>query len=246
MPGCPNCGRRTLRTKDWACQWCGYPLISRAYKTIDKTFKELQEERSLAARSVEPEIEIESEAEPEPRPQSRPAPKPRLEPEAEPEPEPMPSPQPRPVPRPRPEPEAEPELERKPEPEPALEAELEPEPAPVPSLKPEAIRDGMEVSVDQLDELYRLAKAQAHANFTGKTIIVRGLVDKVFVREHLEIRYVVLTGDQKKVLWPVRCTFGREGSSQLNRLSEGQAVTVQGKYEGYGNNIILKECQLIS
>jgi hypothetical protein len=242
MPGCPNCGRRTLRTKDWACQWCGYPLISRAYKTIDKTFKELQEERSLAARAEEPEIEPEpeQEEEPEPRPRSqpRPVPRPRLEPEpeAEPEPEPKPKPQPRPVLKPK--------LEPEPEPEP--EAEPEHEPVPLPSMKLEEIRDGMEISVAQLDELYRAAKAQAHTNFTGKTIIVRGLVDKVFVREHLDIRYIVLTGDQKKVLWPVRCTFGREGSSQLTRLSEGQAVTVQGKYEGYGNNIILKECRLIS
>lgn len=31
MPKCPNCGRETERTKDLACQWCGYPLITRDY-----------------------------------------------------------------------------------------------------------------------------------------------------------------------------------------------------------------------
>jgi len=55
MPGCPNCGRQTMRTEDWVCQWCGYPLLSRAYKKIDKTYKEIQEERSSAWRSVSPE-----------------------------------------------------------------------------------------------------------------------------------------------------------------------------------------------
>ena len=45
MAVCPNCGRQTMRTSDWVCQWCGYPLLGRGYKKIDKTFKQLQEER---------------------------------------------------------------------------------------------------------------------------------------------------------------------------------------------------------
>jgi hypothetical protein len=297
MPACPNCGRQTLRTKDWACQWCGYPLISRAYKLIDKTFKELQEERSLALKSgeteseaeldLESDLELESEPEPEQKPRPpvkpvtrhrpepeqrtrppvRPVPKPRTEPEPEPEPEPEQRPRPpvRPVPRPRPEPEPEPEPEQRPrpllgpvprprpepepEPEPELEpepeAEVEPEPAPVPALKLEAIRDGIEVSVDQMEALYRADKVGAHTKFLGKTVVIRGLVERVFVREHLEIRYIVLTGAGKKVLWSVRCTFDKENSSQLSRLNEGQEVAVRGKYDGYGKNIIFKECVLV-
>jgi len=31
MPKCSNCGRETIRTVDLACQWCGYPLITREY-----------------------------------------------------------------------------------------------------------------------------------------------------------------------------------------------------------------------
>jgi ribosomal protein L37E len=48
MPVCPNCGRQAMRTRDWACQWCGYPLLSSDYKKINKTFKQLQEGRSLS------------------------------------------------------------------------------------------------------------------------------------------------------------------------------------------------------
>src|SRR4030042_491696 len=80
MAACPNCGRQTLRTKDWACQWCGYPLISRAFKTIDKTFKELQEERSLSTKYEEaetdpvpePEVEAETQQNPDPDPPPEP------------------------------------------------------------------------------------------------------------------------------------------------------------------------------
>jgi hypothetical protein len=43
MPKCPNCGLETLRTEDWACQWCGYPLISSSYKKIPKTYNQLKQ-----------------------------------------------------------------------------------------------------------------------------------------------------------------------------------------------------------
>ena len=70
MPKCPNCGRETLRTEDWACQWCGYPLLSSSYKMIPKTYRQLKEERLHKPESVpeqklelEPELTVEPEAE---------------------------------------------------------------------------------------------------------------------------------------------------------------------------------------
>ncbi|MBN1160439.1 MAG: hypothetical protein JXA17_00610 [Dehalococcoidales bacterium] len=335
MASCPNCGRQTLRTKDWACQWCGYPLVSRAYKKIDKTFKELQEERSLALRSTQPaeEAGFAPEYTPEPAPEPEPAPatepvsmpipepKPELEPEAQQEPAPQPEmqpepelePAPQPAPEPqeeetviqlpppeakkappskpksrakttkakatkaktKPEPEAEkeqkPEVEPEkasepmitppPEPrqelppaeepevkvEPATASEAAPEPgtAPEVALKPEDISDNMQVTANQLDALFRSDKSGAHAKLTEKTLVIRGVVEKVFVREHLEIRYIILTGTDKKVTWSMRCTFDKEESSKLTRLNEGQEVTVRGKYDGYSKNIIFKDCVLV-
>jgi len=45
MPRCPNCFRETMRTKDWACYLCGYPLVSPNYKPIDKTYSQIRAER---------------------------------------------------------------------------------------------------------------------------------------------------------------------------------------------------------
>jgi membrane protease YdiL (CAAX protease family) len=64
MPRCPNCGRKTFRTEDWACRWCGYPLLSRAYKKIPKTYKQFQEERLYALGLKKPEPELEPKPEP--------------------------------------------------------------------------------------------------------------------------------------------------------------------------------------
>ena len=64
MARCPNCGRETKRTVDWCCQWCGYPLFSGSYKKIDKTYKELKDERTgTVSVDEEPEIIDESEEE---------------------------------------------------------------------------------------------------------------------------------------------------------------------------------------
>jgi hypothetical protein len=359
MAACPNCGRQTLRTKDWACQWCGYPLISRAYKLIDKTYKELQEERSQAVSSVDadmdsepegeaeeylPEEEAEPEPEPEPHETSRQQPERKRKPEQKQKPEPPPEPkkfrffrpaqptrrpverddtsrmQPpperpvnRPAPRdealpppverpsapvfrpePRPEPPVgkpvtpaqplyrmDPQQELPPaapprpvyQPEPVKNIEslpppvqeparpvappqqhaasappppplvMEPPPA-APSIKVDDIREGMEITADDLDALFRMDKSGANLKLNGKTIILRGMVEKVFIREHLDIRYIVVTG-KKRLVWSDRCTFNKEDSGKASHLAENTEVAVRGKYDGYGKNIIFKDCQVV-
>ncbi len=92
MPKCLNCGLETLRTEDWACQWCGYPLLSSAYKMIPKTYKQLKQERLYEAKPIpesklEPEPESILETEPEPVLESQREPIPEPEREVEPMPE---------------------------------------------------------------------------------------------------------------------------------------------------------------
>jgi hypothetical protein len=268
MPACPNCGRQTLRTRDWACQWCGYPLLSRSYKKIDKTYKELQEERSFSSRAAfavpEPEPEIAPESDltqkyaPEPAPEPEikqqrrlaPEPAPELEKERPPETalKPEPAPPPEPVPRPAPQLAPRPVPESLPEPAPRPAPQLAPKPVPEPvSVAPpklDAITDGTVLSVDELDALYKANRLGANAKLAGKTIVITGFVEKVFIRDHIDVRYIVLTGARKNVEWPVRCTFGKESVSQMERLAEGQEVTLRGKYDSFGKNIIFKECVL--
>jgi hypothetical protein len=82
MPRCPNCGRDTLRTEDWACQWCGYPLPSPAYKVVAKTYKQLKEEGLHKPEAIQ---KITPEPEPEQRIEEGRESKIELEPEPEPE-----------------------------------------------------------------------------------------------------------------------------------------------------------------
>ncbi len=304
MADCPNCGRQTLRTKDWACQWCGYPLVTGTYKVIDRTYKELQEERSLTSKPAG--LENKPEPEPEPRteppvkpvsiPRPEPKPSPRPQPSAVPPPEPVlrqsppvqpvlpPSPEPipppvqpaapvppppsksevppepaplitpPPAPRPQLPPEPKPELiiepgpvpeSITPPPEPEPELIIEPEPIPEPAIKLEEIQDGMEITAEQIDALFRKEKDAADSALTDKTLVIKGVVEKVFVREHLDIRYIILTGASKRMTWSLRCTFNKEESPKLTRLQEGQAVVVQGKYESVSKNIIFKDCVLV-
>ena len=258
MARCPNCARETLRTKDWVCQWCGYPLLSGFYRRIDKTFKDIQEERDLARQAPEteesrprpepplptrPDLELEvrrrTEATPRPERVPEPAPRPKPEPELKKEPEPGPPPasmQPTP---PAALPEPIPESPPPPLPEPAPET---PE-APPPRL--EEIVDGAEITVDHLDALYRANRTAAHARLTGKVLSVKGLIERVVIRDHLDVRYVLLKGARKTNAWNVRGSFEREHNSEMGRLTEGQAVTVRGRYDGSSKNILFKDCVLV-
>jgi len=244
MPKCPNCGRETARTEDWACQWCGQPLLSGSYKKIPKTYKQLQEERQQEQKPLVREPEPEAEPEPEPLL----VPEPETISELEPEPEPELEPEPVSVP------ESEPELELVPEPAPEPEAESvtvpEPEPAPVPEPVPESVPEPeAEVMPEpepvQLSSSFNTDKAATNAKLMDKILKVTGTVDKIFVKDHLDIQYILLTSAATRETWNVRCTFGREHSPQLTRLAAGQTVTVQGKYDGYERNIILKDCALV-
>jgi hypothetical protein len=309
MAHCPNCGRETLRTKDWACQWCGYQLLTGFYRRIDKTYKELQMERQQAAGveqaagadieeekdlSREPESASEyrpepvRESRPEPGPPTRVVPPPRIEakPPVQPKSEPVSVPAPEPV-RPqteiKPEPEFVSRMEASPppisvspkaeaiqpaapepaavvRPEPELRPEpvpvAQPEPAPAPASTPvpievppppslESIVEGTLLYVDQLDALYRTDRGGIHTRLTGKMISVKGIVEKVVIRDHLDVRYLLLKGAGKTNTWNVRCSFEREHNSEMGRLSEGQSVTVKGFYDGASKNILFKNCALL-
>ena len=252
MPRCPNCGQETARTEDWACQWCSYPLLSESYKKIPQTYKQLQEEELYKQEPLVPEPTPEPELEPTPEPELELAPEPEPTPEPElelaPEPEPVSEPEPEPIAEPEPVPEPEPIPEPIAESEPVPESEPEPiaEPEPAPVLEPEPTSGVIESTVEQLNSAYQADKIAANKKLTNNILKVTGVIDKIVVREHLDIQYILLTSAKKRALWNVRCTFEKKYGAQLNRLETGQTVTVQGKYDGYERNIIMKECVLAS
>ncbi len=291
MPRCPNCGRETERTEDWACRYCGYPLLSRAYRKIAKTYKEILMEKQPQLPPLE-EIPEEPEYIQEPLEEPAAEPKPELEeelaPEAESEteavqsePEQAPAeaspletelpspPEPEPVkvqtkgkraPRRKPRAKREPSVERKLEVEesPAVEEspEIEPEPAAeqspeveqrpeveqVPAVKPR--RAGM-VTIGELNEAFDADASAADARFSDRVIDVTGTVQKVVVKDYLDLQYIILGSAAAPLNWNVRCTFSKERGPELLKLREGQSVDVQGRYTGYARNIILKDCVLV-
>ena len=236
MRKCPNCGQTAERTEDWACQWCGYPLLSGSYKKIPKTYRQLKEEERDKQKAPEPQPQ------PEPVPEPEPMPEPEPEPVAEPQPEPVPEPEPQPEPEPEPaselEPEPQPEPEPEPEPEPA--SELEPEPQP----KPKSGTTG--ITVEELYSAYSADEMAADAKFTDKILKITGVVDRIIVNDVHDIYYIILASAEKKEQWNVRCTFDKKYGAQLNRLTTGQTVTVRGKYDGYKVNILMRDCVLVS
>jgi len=246
MSRCPNCGQKTSRTEDWACPSCGYPLLSPSYKKITKTYKQLQEEKSSELKPPLAEYEPEVEPEPTPEPEVEPMPELELkqvtEPVAEPEPEPAPEPEPEPAI----EPESEPELKQvaepvaAPEPAPAPEAVAEAEPV----LEPESASGAIVITVAQLNSMYNADRAAANAKLANKILKITGVVEKVVVREHLGIQYMLLANSGSQRQWNVRCTFDEKHGSALKKLTSGEMATVQGEYAGYERNIILKNCVL--
>jgi hypothetical protein len=125
-----------------------------------------------------------------------------------------------------------------------------PEPTPVPEpelvLEPEPTSGAIAATVKQLNSVYNADKAATNAKLTNKTLKVTGVVDKIVVREHLDIQYILLTSAGKQEAWNVRCTFDKKHGAQLKQLTAGETVTVQGKYDGYERNIIMRDCALVS
>ncbi len=235
MPKCPNCGRTTGRTEDWACQWCGSPLLSRSYKKIPKTYKQLKEERLY---KLELPAGEESVASPPPNHDtSPPAHMLETEPEPAPQPEPPMETQPEPTPQPgllmeiRPEP-----IEQ---PEPAMDT------APEAIPQPEPIRTTIEVTVEELCSAHTVDSVAADAKYRNKILKLTGVVDRIVVKDIHDIYYIMLTSAEKKEESNVRCVFDKKHGPELSRVTTGQTVTVQGKYDGYAMNILVTDCVLV-
>ncbi|MFC1911933.1 hypothetical protein ACFLXG_02090 [Chloroflexota bacterium] len=262
---CPSCGYPLLSSS--------YRKITKTYKQLqeEKSSEPKQPPAEYEPEPTpEPEVEpvpetelkqvaeptAEPEPEPMPEPEVEPVPEPEskqvAEPTAEPEPEPMPEPEVEPVPESELKQAAEPAAESEPEPAPEPEPEVTPTPAPEvtaeaePVLEPEPVSGAIVITVAQLNAMYSADKAAANAKLADKTLRITGVVEKVVVREHLGIQYMLLASSGGRGQWNVRCTFDETHGSKLKKLTQGEPATVQGEYASYERNIILKNCALVS
>ena len=219
MRKCPYCGRATARTEDWACRWCGSPLLSKFYKKIPKTFKQLKEEELH-----KPESSVGGEAEASLPPNHTPLP-------------PTNTAEPKPIPEPKQVQEPEQVPESKPEPIPEPKQVQEPDPELLPTAK--------EATVEQLISAYTTDAAAADAEFVNKILKLTGVMTKIEVNDILDVHYIVLSCAEKEPLQSVRCIFSKSHGPELNRLIKQQAVTVQGKYDGSIIAMRMRDCVLI-
>ena len=271
MPKCPNCGRETARTEDWACQWCGYPLLSESYKKIPKTFKQLKEERlhkveSETELAAEQEERAKKEAERQAREEAKKKAKEARE-QARPEEKAWKEAEHLPKEKARQElkeaeekarqqekarKEAKRLVKEKAGQEPELKVELEPEleveqkPEPMVEPEPEPVAAIIELNVEELSSAFSADGAAAHEKFTNSTIKLTGNVDRIVVNDINNNYYITLASAEKKIgLRDVHCKFDKKHVPELKLLTEGETVTVQGKYAGYVIDINMRYCTLV-
>jgi hypothetical protein len=103
----------------------------------------------------------------------------------------------------------------------------------------------LEVTTEEISLAFQSDKPLADSKLANRVLKVTGIIDKIFVKEHLDIQYLLLTTPAKTDMFNVRCTFDKKFAYQLRRLNPGEKVTVQGKYNGSERNIILKDCVLV-
>lgn len=200
MRKCPNCGQVTVRTEDWACQWCAYPLLSGNYEGIPKTYKQLQEEKLRKQKAPRRE---QTGTLPLPDDSSLP-PIHTLESKSE----------------------------------PTLDSELAPKPKRQPKSKRKSDRGLVVAPVEvTVEELYSL--------FAMQSFKVTGVVNKIVLEDSLNVYYILLAGTNKNVELDVQCMFDKKHLSELNQLTKGQNVTVEGNYAGYIINMLMRNCVLV-
>ena len=197
---------------------------------------------------LEPEVEVvpeaiaESVSKPEPKIKRRPAAKSKAAPKSKPSTRAKSTTRRKTAKKPESAPEVESEQVTEIETEPVLEAEN----APVPEVEPETVAAAIELTVEELLSAYEGGAEAADARFTNQILKITGLVDRIEVKTALDIYYITLnSAEQNRLFQGVRCVFNRQNGPELEKLTAGQTVTVQGKYVGSMIDISMRDCVLV-
>jgi len=95
------------------------------------------------------------------------------------------------------------------------------------------------MSVDDLEKAFKTNPKAAEATYTGKTIVVSGVVDWIGAG--------ILDGKPAITLKArTNCSFPATAKSAVNAVKVGQKVTVRAQFDGYLSGFIsLKNCELV-
>lgn len=135
--------------------------------------------------------------------------------------------------------ESQPEAKVKTEPEPAPESE------PRAKLQAGPLPEPIAVTVEEMHSDFEADRAAAEASFGGKIINVTGLLIGIAIDDTRYDACLILTGADKTVSREVVCVFDMKYIPAFRRLTMGQTVTVQAKYDSYTTNILVVDCVLV-
>ena len=112
-------------------------------------------------------------------------------------------------------------------------------------LEPEPTTPAVEVTVKELASTYETDEETADTKFGNKFLKLTGLVYRTEVKDTLDIYYIILS-NENNLLQNVRCIFDKEQEDVLNKLTKGQIVAVQGKFDGTAVQLRMIHCMLVS
>jgi hypothetical protein len=155
---------------------------------------------------------------------------------------------------------AEPEMKPEPAPEPVVEAESAPESETTEedsveaSEVPESVADTetsglpgiLNITIKELSEACDADSEAAEARFAGSILQITAEVGRIPVVESSENPCIILISSEEPTAMNVLCIFDKRHEEEINRLSEGQLVTVQGRYDGCVMNVLVNDCVLIN
>jgi len=88
-------------------------------------------------------------------------------------------------------------------------------------------------------------EAAADEKFGNKLLKVTGIVNRIESKVYNDFAYINLTNTENNLLEHIRCFFDKKHSPELDELTPGQEITVQGTFDGSVVSMRLKNCALV-
>jgi hypothetical protein len=128
--------------------------------------------------------------------------------------------------------------------EPTIEAESTSEEGPM-EVEEKKSPGIVPITIEELNEACRADKKAAEDKFAGSILQITAEVGRIPPMESTEKPCLILVGSGKSTARNVLCVFDKQHEAAISRLSIGQLVTVQGKYDGCVINILVNDCVLV-